>query len=160
MLASLLLALIAPVLTSLPQPPPERAAVWPLDPRPVVARGLELPSMEWGAGHRGVDLMATDGAAVRAAVGGTVTFTGSVAGVPIVVVSHGETRTTYEPVVASVAAGSQVEAGSIIGALQLADSHCFPSACLHWGLLRGDEYLDPLSLLGPRTVRLLPLEPG
>jgi hypothetical protein len=29
--------------------------------------------------------------------------------------------------------------------------------CLHWGLLRGDSYLDPLSLVVTTRVRLLPV---
>ena len=41
------------------------------------------------------------------------------------------------------------------------DSHCFPAACLHWGLIEGtgdgQVYLDPLSLVGGGPVRLLPL---
>ncbi len=36
-------------------------------------------------------------------------------------------------------------------------SHCFPRACLHWGLRRGDTYLDPLTLVGAGPIRLLPL---
>ena len=40
----------------------------------------------------------------------------------------------------------------------LADGHagCTAEACLHWGLRRGEVYLDPLSLLRPPRVRLLP----
>jgi len=34
------------------------------------------------------------------------------------------------------------------------------AACLHWGLLQGDVYLDPLALLGLGRVRLLPLKAG
>ncbi len=45
--------------------------------------------------------------------------------------------------------------------LTVTDSHCFPAACLHWGLIRGtgdtQEYLDPLTLVGSGPVRLLPL---
>jgi hypothetical protein len=33
---------------------------------------------------------------------------------------------------------------------------CPAAACLHWGLRRGEVYLDPMLLLGFR-VRLLPL---
>ena len=50
-----------------------------------------------------------------------------------------------------------VARGSVIGTLQRGSSHCFPRACLHWGLLRGDTYLDPLTLVGAGPVRLLPL---
>jgi hypothetical protein len=34
---------------------------------------------------------------------------------------------------------------------------CPVAACLHWGLRRGEVYLDPLSLLAPPEVRLLPM---
>jgi hypothetical protein len=51
-----------------------------------------------------------------------------------------------------------VAAGAVLGHLTLTGSHCLPAACLHWGLLRGEDYLDPLSLLGLERVRLLPLD--
>jgi len=138
-----------------PHPGP---AVWPLDPRPTVVTGFEPPSSPWGAGHRGVDLLGEPGQAVRAALAGTVTFAGTLAGRGVVVVDHGSTRTTYEPVDPTVTVGSAVAAGGPIGTLEAGLSHCFPRTCLHWGLLRGEEYLDPLSLLGAGPVRLLPLD--
>ena len=73
------------------------------------------------------------------------------------VVDHGGVRTTYEPVSARVRAGDQVPKGAVIGTLQRASSHCFPRACLHWGLIRGDTYLNPLTLVGAGPIRLLPL---
>lgn len=45
----------------------------------------------------------------------------------------------------------------MIGSLEVTLSHCFPSACLHWGWRRGDTYLDPLGLVSDTRVRLLPL---
>ena len=48
-------------------------------------------------------------------------------------------------------------AGSRLGTLELAGSHCFPRACLHWGWRRGETYLDPLLLVGGGPIRLLPL---
>jgi hypothetical protein len=92
---------------------------------------------------------------------GTVSFSGRIAGRGVVVVSHGGTRTTYEPVHGSLAVGTQVVAGQTVGSLELFGSHCLPRACLHWGLLEGSRhYLDPLSLIGcaPRPVRLLPVD--
>jgi len=133
-------------------------AVWPLDPRPTVVRGFEPPPSAWAAGHRGVDLLGSPGEAVHSALAGTVTFAGTLAGRGVVVVSHGATRTTYEPVTALVSPGDVLPTGGVIGTLQTGSSHCFPQACLHWGLLRGETYLDPLSLLGAGPVRLLPLE--
>jgi murein DD-endopeptidase MepM/ murein hydrolase activator NlpD len=94
-------------------------------------------------------------------MGGEVLMASALAGVPIVVVGHGDTRTTYQPVLASVEVGDLVGAGHAIGNLGVAGSHCSPRACLHWGLIRNGtdppEYLDPLSLVGFRPVRLLPL---
>jgi murein DD-endopeptidase MepM/ murein hydrolase activator NlpD len=129
--------------------------VWPLDGQPEVTRGFDPPVQRWHAGHRGVDLAARLGAEVRAAAGGTVQFAGSIAGRGVVVVDHGSVRSTYEPVVAEVGAGDTVVAGQMIGRIGRG-SHC-ASTCLHWGLRRGEEYLDPLQLLGGRSgsVRLV-----
>jgi murein DD-endopeptidase MepM/ murein hydrolase activator NlpD len=75
-----------------------------------------------------------------------------------VVVDHGGRRTTYQPVTAVVRRGQRVEGGDVLGHLAWFGTHCLPSACLHWGLLEGDQYLDPLTLVGgPVPVRLLPM---
>jgi murein DD-endopeptidase MepM/ murein hydrolase activator NlpD len=133
------------------------ASGWPLEPRPEVVRGFEPPPKPWLAGHRGLDLAGSPGQRVLSATPGTITYAGPVAGVGVVVVSQGPIRTTYEPVVASVRTGATVKAGQPIGRLSAAGSHCSPAVCLHWGLRRGEEYLDPLSLLTSGPVRLLPL---
>ena len=131
--------------------------VWPLRPEPDVVRGFDPPSDPFGAGHRGVDLSGAVGQPVHSALAGTVTYAGLLAGRGVIVVNHGPTRTTYEPVAAVVRVGDAVAQGDRIGTLELAGSHCFPAACLHWGWLRGDEYLNPLDLVGRQRVRLLPL---
>ena len=130
--------------------------VWPLTPRPAVVRGFEPPPKPWLPGHRGVDLLGSVGQSVRAASAGTVVYAGPLAGRGIVVISHGATRTTYEPVVPSVHEGDQVLPGDPIATLSAAPSHCAPQTCLHWGLLRDTTYLNPLSLLSSTPVRLLP----
>lgn len=143
------------------EPPPAvtpvAGAVWPLTPAPDVVRGFDPPLSRYGAGHRGADLLGSPGQAVVAAAPGRVTFAGSLAGRGVVVVSHGATRTTYEPVTATVAVGDTVAAGARIGTLQAVASHCAPATCLHWGLIEGETYLDPLTLVGAGPVRLLPL---
>ncbi|MFT4287241.1 M23 family metallopeptidase [Nocardioides sp.] len=138
---------------------PAQEGVWPLSPTPSVVRGFDPPDRPWLAGHRGVDLLGRVGQPVLAALPGTVSFAGPLAGRGVVVVDHGATRTTYEPVSATVAVGDPVAAGQRLGSLDLAGSHCLPAACLHLGLIRNadDVYLDPLTLFGPRPVRLLPL---
>ena len=100
----------------------------------------------------------TPGRQVHTSLAGTVTFAAALAGRGVVVVDHGGVRTTYEPVSASVRVGDPVAQGAVIGTLQRASSHCFPRACLHWGLRRGETYLDPLTLVGAGPIRLLPLE--
>lgn len=92
-----------------------------------------------------------------AALPGRVSFAGAIAGRGVVVVDHGTTRTTYEPVVSSQPVGTSVSAGGVIGALSVGPSHCAPQMCLHWGWIQQETYLDPLLLVGAGPVRLLPL---
>lgn len=130
---------------------------WPLSPRPRVVDGFSPPADRFGRGHRGVDLAGRPAQPVVSALPGEVSFAGTIAGRGVVVVSHGPTRTTYEPVLADVAPGQQVGAGMRLGWLHTTGSHCAPAACLHWGWRHGDAYLDPLTLVGGAGVRLLPL---
>ncbi|KQT91087.1 hypothetical protein ASG49_12145 [Marmoricola sp. Leaf446] len=143
-----------------PAPATARDGAWPLLPRPRIAEGFDPPEVRWGSGHRGVDLAGSPGAAVRAALPGRVSFSGTVAGRGVVVVDHGGVRTTYQPVAARIPVDQQVARGEVVGRLALAGSHCLPAACLHWGLRRGEDYLDPLTLVGGGPVRLLPFFDG
>ncbi len=156
----ILLALTATLLTLTTAPLAEAAppaAGWPLHPRPEVVRGFELPAKAWLPGHRGVDLAGSPGQPVLAATAGTITYAGPLAGRGVVTVSAGPRRTTYEPVVPAVAVGATVTVGALIGHLSAAGSHCAPATCLHWGLIQGKQYLNPLTLIPDRPVRLLPL---
>jgi murein DD-endopeptidase MepM/ murein hydrolase activator NlpD len=129
----------------------------PLDGDPAVTRPFEAPPHPFGAGHRGMDLVGAPGSPVLAAGDGVVAFAGWVAGRPLVSIDHADgLRTTYEPVDASVGAGRAVSRGSPIGTLAVGHAGCPVQACLHWGLRRGEAYLDPLLLLHPPRVRLLP----
>jgi murein DD-endopeptidase MepM/ murein hydrolase activator NlpD len=104
-----------------------------------------------------VDLRATRGQPVLAAGPGRVTYAGLLAGRGVVVVVHGGLRSTYEPVAATVRVGDVVAAGARLGHLT-AGGHCAPG-CLHWGLLRGDVYLDPVQVVRRGPSRLLPVPP-
>jgi murein DD-endopeptidase MepM/ murein hydrolase activator NlpD len=89
-----------------------------------------------------------------------VRFAGLLAGRGVISIEHaGGLRTTYEPVTVTVRIGDRVAAGEPIGRLVAGHSGCPVVACLHWGLRRGDAYLDPLTLLGLGRVRLLPRYP-
>nr|MDT0661489.1 M23 family metallopeptidase [Micromonospora sp. DSM 115978] len=158
-------AAIPPVADVAAAGPVERVFRWPVGgvPRPV--RRFEPPPRPWLAGHRGVDLLAVPGAQVRSAGAGVVHFAGWVAGRPVISVAHaGGLRTTYEPVRPEVRTGDRVLAGDPIGTLLPGHPGCpgpaagaGARACLHWGLRSGDQYLDPLALLGIGRVRLLPI---
>jgi murein DD-endopeptidase MepM/ murein hydrolase activator NlpD len=157
------LALAAGAVLLATAPPPLRADSlpgwsWPLRPAPDrVVRDFDPPAQPWLAGNRGIDLAGHVGEKVHAAGAGIVSFAGVIAGIGVVSVTSGPLRTTYEPVRVDVHRGQAVAAGAVLGRLTLAGSHCQPAACLHWGLLRGEAYLDPLALLGLEQVRLLPL---
>ncbi|WP_299958098.1 M23 family metallopeptidase [uncultured Modestobacter sp.] len=139
--------------------PPSANALWdwPLAPAHTVTRPFEPPPGPYAAGHRGVDLAGDTGQQVLAAGAGTVAFAGMVAGRPVVSVDHPNgLRTTYEPVRPGLAAGQPVSRGQPLGVLDGGHAGCPVDACLHWGLRRAEIYLDPLSLLRPPRVRLLP----
>ncbi|KAB2975033.1 M23 family metallopeptidase [Streptomyces sp. SS1-1] len=144
---------------------PTLGRAWPVGSRPPVLRAWEPPATPYGRGHRGVDLAAPAGTPVRAVAAGRVSFAGRVAGKGVVSVELAGTgdpplRTTYEPVRASVGKGEEVAAGAVVGTVEPAGSHC-PAVCLHWGLRRGEGYLNPLALLPPWLLhgpsRLLPV---
>jgi murein DD-endopeptidase MepM/ murein hydrolase activator NlpD len=136
-----------------------------------VARRFDPPAVRWEAGHRGVDFWSSPGAVIRSPGAGVVTFAGSVAGKPVIVVAHPDgLRTSLEPVLASVSRGDIVKPGDPIGSLAAwgggrnNPDHCAglegpgvgEVACVHWGVRRGEVYIDPLSLLGLEPIVLLP----
>ncbi len=129
--------------------------VAPVSP-PAVVRHFDPPAHPWLPGHRGVDLRTTLGAGVRAAGSGRVTFVGTIAGRGVVTVDHGTLRTTYEPVEPVVEQGQRVRPGETIGHIAAGTGHCGSGRCLHLGLRRGREYLDPMLLLGHASARLRP----
>jgi murein DD-endopeptidase MepM/ murein hydrolase activator NlpD len=162
--ALLLLSLVAvwalaPVRAVAEPAGPAGSALWaaPLPP-PTVTRPFDELPHRYAAGHRGVDLAGAPGVPVLAAGDGVVAFAGMVAGRGVVSVDHpGGLRTTYEPVDPSVGAGQAVARGSPLGTLVAGHAGCPAAACLHWGLRRGEDYLDPMTLLEVPEIRLLPM---
>lgn len=127
---------------------------WPLR-SPEIIRAFDPPEHDWLAGHRGVDLAADPGTSVASSAAGRVTFAGVVADRGVVVVEHGAVRTTYEPVTAAVRPGTEVARGQLLGVVGTG-GHC-DHRCLHWGALRGDDYIDPaLLVVGYRPVLKTP----
>lgn len=107
------------------------------------------PSGPYGAGNRGVDLGVAPGTAVGAAAEGTVTFAGQVGGIRYVVVRHADgIRTTLGGLAEVwVRAGDPVAAGQVVGTA---------AGALHFGARTQTTYVDPLGLLGPVRVWLVP----
>ncbi|MEI6621859.1 MAG: M23 family metallopeptidase [Actinomycetes bacterium] len=134
------------------------AWVSPLAGPVVIETPFDPPDKPWLAGHRGVDLSAgQSGSAVRTTGSGVITFAGVIAGRPTITVSHGGVRTTYEPVEPLLQVGTSVTEGQVIGTLR-PFGHC-QDPCLHWGLIEGQQYLNPLSLLDLRPPVLKSLPP-
>lgn len=121
-----------------------------------VIRAFDKPEENWLPGHRGVDLALSVGSDVLAAGDGTVAFAGPVAGTPTISIDHSDgVRTTYQPVHSHVREGDPVTVGQTIGRL------AHPSdgrPGLNWGARRGEEYLNPLSLLAAPVIRLKPVD--
>lgn len=132
-----------------------------------VIEGFRVGPLPWSPGHRGVDLESAGPvpARVLAPAGGRIVFAGRVVGTDVVVVAHADgLRSTLMPVRASRAVGESVAGGQEVGRVagppqgaSAAHLNCpRVGACVHWGVLRGSTYLDPLALLGGRLVRLVP----
>lgn len=134
---------------------------WPLAPRPGVLRAFDPPDKPWMSGHRGVDLGAAhDGVPVTTPESGTVSFAGVVVDRPVITIDHGNgLRSSFEPVAGTLRAGDKVSKGDTIGTLL--PGHCGTRPCVHWGVRRGEEYLNPLGfVMDIRPSVLLPLARG
>ena len=132
---------------------------WPIWGTRVILHVFE-PHSTYGPGHRGIDLAAASGGAIRAMADGTVTFAGMVAGRPVISISHERLGITssMEPVAVIVPVGGRVVRGQVIGLLADGD-HCTVS-CLHVGMRRGERYLNPLALLrGFPTLKAIVAQP-
>lgn len=137
-------AAVAALLAALTLAPAAGAATWARPVPGAVARPFAYGPDPFARGlHRGVDLAAPVGAAVRAACAGTVVA----AGWNVVTVRCGRWRVTHLPLAhVAVRVGARVHAGARIGRLGRAGGH----RGLHLGVRRaGDRfgYVDPLRFL-------------
>lgn len=162
--AAQLMALLITLVPLSAAAPPAAAGnwSWPLSPRPAVLRVFDPPDRPWLSGHRGVDLRAAfDGAPVTAPAAGKVSFVGVVVDRPVITIDHGNgLRSSFEPVKSTLRTGSAVGEGSVLG--RALPGHCGGTPCVHWGVRRGDEYLNPLAFvmdLRP-SILLPPVNPG
>ena len=135
---------------------------WPLTPKPAALRVFDPPAKPWLSGHRGVDLGAGSfGAVVSAPASGTVSFVGVVVDRPVITIDHGNgLRSSFEPVESGLVEGAHVARGESLG--HILPGHCGAQPCVHWGVRRGQEYVNPLAFvtdLRP-SILLPPLDPA
>ena len=124
----------------------------------IVTGAYRAPPHPYGSGHRGIDLSTTLGATVVAPVGGTVTFSGPVAGRDVVSVRvDARTVLSIEPVSSTLQRGDGVVPGAVLGSVG-AGGHCVGATgaveCIHLGVRVDGDYVNPLRyFLGrPRLV--------
>ncbi len=141
---------------------------WPLSPKPEVVHKFDPPDKPWLSGHRGVDLgiahdagPGTTAQEVTAPADGVVTFAGVVVDRPVLTIDQGDgLRSSFEPVDSDLRPGDKVTKGQVIGSVpdgHVGSGHC-ADACLHWGVRRGEDYINPLTLVEDlRPSILLPL---
>lgn len=131
---------------------------WPVGSQPDVLRPFDKPAEPWLSGHRGVDLDAGRSDEIRAPADGRITFAGWVVDRPVVTITHPSgLRSSFESVATDLSEGDKVSGGQVIGRLS-EPLHCGATACLHWGVRQGEEYLNPLQFVADlRPSVLLPV---
>jgi len=130
---------------------------WPVDPPHELLQTFAAPATAYGAGHRGIDVVALPGSPVRAAADGVVSFAGVVVDRPVLSIQHADDLlSSVEPVTATVSVGDRVRAGQVVGVVA-AGAHC-DQRCVHLGVRRHGQYISPMFFFGglARAV-LLPL---
>lgn len=124
-------------------------------------RLFDPPPQPWNAGHRGIDLYASPAGEVYSPGSGVVVFASYVVNRPVLSIELDVgLRSSMEPVANLVEVGQRVRKGDLVGTVDDAPDagHCEPDWCVHWGLRRGDDYVNPLDwLTGYGPIRLLPL---
>jgi murein DD-endopeptidase MepM/ murein hydrolase activator NlpD len=117
------------------------------------ARQFRQPETAWGAGHRGVDYLASAGDQLSSPTASVVQFAGLVFGRPVVVLRHADGLSSeVEPacLAKEITLGQSLQAGQRFGQVCFVakNGHC-EGVCLHWGIrttTRG--YLSPERFTG------------
>jgi len=104
------------------------------------------PRCRWCNGNRGIEYGTGIGATVRAVASGRVSFVGPVAGTTYLVVRHSDgIRATYGNISdVRLRVGQLVVRGMRVGST---------AGRFHFGLRRGDRYIDPTPFIGRLVYR-------
>lgn len=147
--------------------PTIRSPVWmsPLDDNLEVLRPFLRPSSDWGAGHRGVDIVAASETQVLAPHRSTIGFANLAFGVPTVVLDHDDgSSQVFQPLclIETSELGQSLKPGQAFGVFCGGDSkdgHCGQLDCIHWSYrLDKETYINPLRMIGVlQPATLLPI---
>lgn len=145
LLATSLLGVVLVITLNAPPAQALRAGSWswPLAGSHTISRDYEAPSVFYGPGHRGIDLVAVQGQEVLAPADAVVHFVGTVVDRELISLDHGQHLSTFEPVSSTLVKGEKVLRGQVIGTVGIS-THC---TCLHMGARQGKDYLSPLAFL-------------
>ncbi len=126
-----------------------------------ISKAFDRPSKRWATGHRGVDITAGTGTVLIAPDDGVISFNGTVAGKDVISIKHADGLTsTFEPAHSDLETGAPVFRGKPFGVADGSSDHCL-DFCVHWGVMDAyDDYLDPSTLILPRTIALKPVQVG
>ena len=132
------------------------AFVWPLEGK--VRRGFSMP-LGANPGHEGIDVLGTEGTAVRASAAGKVIFAGQGPeeyGLTVIVYHSGRWTTTYSYLSKiTVKDGDKVKAGERIGLVGQTGLASEPQ--LHFEIRRNKLALDPARYLKPIAQKTAPI---
>jgi murein DD-endopeptidase MepM/ murein hydrolase activator NlpD len=113
-----------------------------------LVRVFDAPPNPFAAGHRGVDVAASEGSPVRASAPGVVSFAGSVAGNLSVTIDHGGGLLTSYSFLGgtSVRRGAAVARGDVVGTVGRGHPTEGLPPHVHLSARRDGFYFDPLEL--------------
>lgn len=130
--------------------------VMPVQGGPIIAR-FDRPAQTWTAGHRGIDIQASEGDELVAPATGVISHAGKVAGKSTVSIRVRSRTLTFEPAQTTLPVGTPVHRGKPFATVAGNSDHC-DDACVHWGIKVGKRaYEDPERWLTPQSIRLVPV---
>lgn len=146
--------------------PAIEAPLWrsPLKANLEVLRPFLRPSSDWGAGHRGVDIVVASNTQILAPHGSQIGFANLAFGVPTVVLNNNNgSSQVFQPVclLGNKELGQNLKPGQAFGVFcpgGAANGHCGQLFCVHWSYrLDKETYINPLRMIGIlQPAELLP----